>query len=172
MSDPRDPLDDLLAPEPILAPTDLRERLRAQTAQHIRRRRRTRRLTRTAAGVGLLVVALGLLWVWFAVRSAWVVPPQTRRQEPPPAPPAPRTPTVPLPPALALEWQAFDSTPEQRPVRYLEAGNEYVTRDDDYEAALRCYRKAFDAGGAAALEINSDDNWLVMAIKLDRRKER
>lgn len=174
MSAPRDPLDDLLTAEAAPASADLSERLRAETTRVVRRRRLARRLTQTAAAACLLVVALGVLWVWFAVRTAMTPHPQARRQAPPPAPTTQETPPAPpaLKEALALEWQAFESAPDERSARYLEAGNEYIAQGDDYEAALRCYRQALDTGGAAALAIDPDDNWLVMAIKLDRQKER
>ena len=48
----------------------------------------------------------------------------------------------------------------------------YLERFDDMQSALRCYRQAIHYCDARDLEINPKDNWLVMALKRDQRKEK
>jgi len=72
-----------------------------------------------------------------------------------------------------LEWRAFDAADD--PVRvklYFQAGDLYLDRLDDVQSALRCYQQAIYFCEASDLEINPNDNWLVMALKRDHRKEK
>ena len=68
-----------------------------------------------------------------------------------------------------LEWRALDE-PAEAPVLYREAGNRYLAADDPADA-VRCYGNALDSGSPEANEVKDDDNWLLMAIKIARRKE-
>ena len=71
-----------------------------------------------------------------------------------------------------LEWKAFDAKNDQERVRlYLRAGDVYLATDQDIESALRCYSQALSYCDARELEFDPSDNWLVMALKSDRRKE-
>jgi hypothetical protein len=77
------------------------------------------------------------------------------------------------PPAVALEWQAFDAPRAKQPALYLKAGDRYVEADRDLGSAVRCYGQAVHA--APTVEIDPNDNWLVLALKVDeleRRKEK
>ncbi len=91
-----------------------------------------------------------------------------------PKPPAPPPILVKAPPhPRDLEWSAFDA--EDDPARvslYFQAGDMYLERFDDMQSALRCYRQAIHYCDARDLEINPKDNWLVMALKRDQRKEK
>jgi hypothetical protein len=69
------------------------------------------------------------------------------------------------------EWQALDS-PEQRPEAYREAGDRYVAEEGDYQSAVRCYREALDAGSDKDLAVAPEDNWLLIALKDARQKEK
>ena len=74
--------------------------------------------------------------------------------------------------ALDLEWAAFDAPEDSDRVRlYFQAGDLYLERHKDYESALRCYAQAFHYCATRELEFNPNDNWLVMALKRDHRKE-
>ena len=97
-----------------------------------------------------------------------------------PAPVEPKPAEEPKPPVaviaktnpLELEWQAFDAPDDPQRVRlYFLAGNLYLDKHDDYASAVRCYSQALDYCDTRDMEINPDDNWLVMALKRDRRKE-
>ncbi len=152
-----DPLEPLLGPPPVAHP-DFRERLRLQTSQVLRRRRRVHRLTRLATCAAcLLAVAL---WWWQARLPQAIVPDQAVLPTPTPAAAKEQT-------AVALEWQAFDSPEPERAAHYLAAGNQYVEETQDYAAALRCYEQAL---ADQQQEIRPDDNWLVMALKMDQKR--
>ena len=78
--------------------------------------------------------------------------------------------TVPRNETLAdLEWQAIDE-PAAAAGLYRTAGNRYLEGDDPANA-VRCYGNALDADPTDVNEMKDDDNWLLMAIKLARRKE-
>jgi hypothetical protein len=61
--------------------------------------------------------------------------------------------------------------PDERAELYRQAGDRYLEAEADPEAALRCYGRSLDAGGAEGLTVALDDNWLLMAIKDARRRE-
>lgn len=167
---PDDPLEAFLRQPPAAgANPPWREALRDQTVKVLWRRRVGRRL-RALAGLAACFLA------GVAARHCW--------PEPPPAPgpvevvqaPAPKEePPLPAPPVqpptpLELEWQAFDST-QNRAALYRQAGDRYLG-EQDFASALRCYAQALNAASEAELAISPDDNWLVMALKDARRKER
>jgi hypothetical protein len=132
-----------------------------------------RQLTYAAALV--LSFAAGLLVPRFSAPSP--VPPVTPEVavEPPKRPTPPdKPPVAPAPShhqsALALEWQAFDSLRE-RGALYRQAGERYLQEEHDLQSALRCIGNYLDNGTEQDLAISSDDNWLLMAIKVARQKE-
>jgi hypothetical protein len=99
-------------------------------------------------------------------------PKETPKPQPPPEEPKPPAALVQENP-VELEWTAFDAADDQRRVSlYFQAGNIYLEKQDDYESALRCYSQALHYCQAPQLEFNPNDNWLVMALKRDHRKEK
>jgi hypothetical protein len=176
MSD--DLLDDLLQPPLREAPANVRGVLRDRTARVVRWRRYRRRalqLIIAAAAQGAIAAAM-VAWLVGAGALTW------KEQTPlPPEPPVvqnqekPRNDPAPLPDseltAIALEWKAFDATPEEQATLYFQAAQRYFDNHQDFASALRCYRQAFVAGPKDWLTVSPSDNWLVMAIKLDCRKE-
>jgi hypothetical protein len=71
-----------------------------------------------------------------------------------------------------LEWRAFDTDDDRDRARlYFRAGDLYLSAEQDIDAALRCYRQALASCDARELRFDPADNWLVMALKNDRRKE-
>jgi hypothetical protein len=82
---------------------------------------------------------------------------------PMPTPPQPRE----------LEWTAFDAESDQQRVKlYFQAGDLYLTDHNDIDSALRCYRQALHYCDVQNVEFDPNDNWLVMALKRDYRKEK
>jgi hypothetical protein len=74
---------------------------------------------------------------------------------------------------VELEWTAFDAADDQQRVRlYFQAGDLYLEKQNDYDSALRCYSQALHYCEARELDFNPNDNWLVMALKRDHRKEK
>ncbi len=55
---------------------------------------------------------------------------------------------------------------------YKQAGDRYMTEQSDPQSALRCYGNALDNGTEQDRSISTDDNWLLMAIKDARQKEK
>lgn len=188
MTDTPDPLEGLLFRPPASGAEDpLRQALFVQTARHLGRSRRRKRLLVAAAmagcfGMGALSMRL-LMPADPGNKSALVAQPAERQVRPKPEmpPPAPRG----APPhpkdrpgataesedtALALEWRAVESK-DQRFELYRRAGDRYL-EENDVESALRCYRGAVAAGSARQCAISADDNWLLMAVKQDRHKEK
>lgn len=166
-----DALDALLTPTTPLAGNEpLRQVLLLQTTRVLRRRRRLKQAGFVAALTGCFLA--GIMVVRYVVPAAGsrevvqqpVVPDET------PALPAPAVQQAGLQ-AVVLEWQAFDS-PDQRAELYRRAGDLYVSEGCDPHAALRCYQNALDNGSDGDLVISADDNWLLMALKNDRQKEK
>jgi hypothetical protein len=85
---------------------------------------------------------------------------------------------TPLPDTLATDAPAADiervgeiSSPGHRAVLYRRAGDRYLD-DADPQDALRCYTQALDDGSEADLQVSAEDSWLLMALKIDRNKEK
>jgi hypothetical protein len=162
--DDHDPCDDLLSVRPLPENTVLRQALLARTTTLLRRRR-LRRWARTAALAAC--GALGLLTLQRERTPAPALP--VARRPPQPAPPV--APPEAAPTALALEWQALDK-PGPQPRLYRQAGDRYLREDADVESALRCYGQALNQGTADDLRIAPEDNWLLIAIKDARQREK
>jgi hypothetical protein len=161
-----DPLDGLLAAPPPPDTAALRGALLERTTRLVRRRRRLRRLALGAALATAACALAGVVVVRLAVRPAQSPQEVERHPHPPRAPVTP-----PDGSALALEYDAFDST-DGRSELYRRAGDRYLTEEADPQSALRCYGNALETGTEKDLTISPDDNWLLMAIKGARQKER
>ena len=153
-----EPLDELLRMAPLVPDAISRRRLLDETTRELRRQRRRRRLSSIASLVG--AYAAGILTV-FALHPPDM--PVGRER-----PVAARTIRV-MDSVVDLEWRALEE-PAEAPVLYREAGNRHLA-DNDPADAVRCYGNALDAGSTVTNEVKDDDNWLLMAIKIARRKE-
>ncbi len=177
---PPDDVDELLRPRPAAGNDPLRQVLLARTTAALRRRRRLRRLGLAAALAacylaGMLTVRLGMSPA-STDRPAAAVAKADRpaKKEAPPVRPAPRqreAPAEAAPSALALEWQALDSD-DRRFELYRRAGDRYLEESNDVESALRCYRGAYAAASEKERAVSVHDNWLLMAVKQERLKEK
>ena len=151
-----------------------RDRLWQRTSRVLWRRRWQHRLVQagTLAACFLLGAACMRLWTPAKPREQ---PSAAHAQVQPPAPaPQRKEPAPELPielAALVQEWNAFDDREQQRKL-YREAGDLYFHANHDYEAALRCYTQALDAASDQDLAVSPDDNWLLMALKEARLKEK
>jgi len=162
-----DPLDALLAPPPPADAGPLRRRVGDRTARLVRGRRR-RRLAVLAVACAAVLAAIVAWARTTAPPAADPHPvPSLVSLDPPEAPARP----APAPSAAAEEWRAFDSA-DGRAERYRRAGDRYLAEESDPASALRCYGAALDTGGPAALEVSSDDGWLLMLVKDARQKEK
>lgn len=167
-----DPLDGMLRPPSPPDTEPLRQTVYTQTRRVLQRRRVVRRFAYAAA---LLVsFAAGWLVTRFTApapaRSPEIVVTPPKEPAPPEQPPAPPKPSS-VDSALAQEWQAFDS-PKDRAGLYRHAGDRYLKEENDLQSALRCFSNALDNGTEQDMAISSEDNWLLMAIKEARLKEK
>ena len=183
-----DDLDDLLNPKPLPAePRQVAEVVFAEAVRVQRRRRSLRRGRRIALLAACYTAGLASMWYRAqrreppapaAVTDAAQVGPASRAGPDPlrgyPAARLAAPPSDPYrsdPPERLEKW-AFVQTGEKRAELYRRAGDGYLRRDD-VQAALRCYRRALDAGSAEDLAIHAEkDSWLLMSLKMARQKER
>jgi hypothetical protein len=169
---PIDPLQDLLAPGAMI-PSARRQALRERTARLVRRKRWQRRL-RLAAAALLLYAAGAGTWAWLRPTPPAPEPEVAPIVDANPVPAPAKATTAPL----ALEWQAFDAAAADKPTAadkaaaLVQAGKKYLHDNDDPGAALRCYRHALAGADADLLQVSPDDDWLIMALKMEKRKER
>jgi hypothetical protein len=163
-----DPCDELLVPKPAEESDALRSLVLARTTRVLRGRRWTRR-----AGMALVVVAFyaaGLVTMHWLTPAAPAITVYVEKT--PEGPPAPQA-KEPVPSPSDMEWQLLDHPNQPRQVAlYREAGDRYLAEASDPESALRCYRRMLDVGSDADLAISPDDNWLLLAAKAERQKEK
>jgi hypothetical protein len=167
-----------LDPDPLAAllavsstdPTALRQDLLLRTTRVVRRRRWFRR--------GAIVATLAVCYVGGLATMHWMAPPPSivevvvvKEIDRSPLPPIVQSAPQEKDTAVALEWNALDH-PEKMVDSYHRAGDRYLADSNDIEAAMRCYKQMLDACSEKDLEISSDDNWLLMALKEARQKER
>jgi hypothetical protein len=176
-----DDLDDLLSAAPVPPAPQLRSAVWRRTAG-VQRRRRWLRYARTAALLAACYAAgVATLWRWRAEPAPPRIPSpaEVRPPKPPPQPvPEPTPPAADNdpyrddPPQVIEQWAA--RAEGRRWVElYRRAGDLYYERFADHQAAIRCYRRALDAGTAADLVVQADkDNWLLMSLKMARLKEK
>jgi len=172
-----EPLDDFLQHPPDLpADATRKEVLFQRTARMLPRARRWRAPLATAVAAGI-VLACVLSYVFLREEKIEPVLHDKLLGERKNGPivadvtPAPARVQV-VAQSSELEWKAFDATDDQERVRlYFQAGDLYLATDQDIESALRCYGQALSYCDARELEFDPSDNWLVMALKSDRRKE-
>jgi len=150
----------------------LKNALLRRTTLIIRRRHHLRRAG--IAGLAAACYLAGIATTWFvvpraAVRDNTISPPVLVAENPPkPSPPPEQPPERPE----VYELQALTAAPAERSMKFRKAGDLYLSQSSDYASALRCYTASFNAAGDDALEFSPDDNWLVMAIKNARYRER
>ena len=165
-----DPLEGILRPPSPLESEALRQTVYTRTRRVLRRRRRVRQFAYAASL--LMSFAAGVL----AMRMTMQTDSGERGGVSAPMAPTNQgadTPRLPEPEdsALATEWTAFDSE-DHRAELYRQAGDRYMEEESDPLSALRSYSNSLDNGTERDLAISTDDNWLLMAIKDARQKEK
>ena len=164
-----DPLEGMLRPPALPEIETLRQTVYQRTRRVINRRRLVRRFAYAAA----LLVSFGVGVLATRMIAKTDVGERGRVSAPSASPgalPQPRSPSPDDSP-LAREWIALESE-DHRHELYRQAGDRYMTEEFDPQSALRCFSNALDNGTEQDLAISSDDNWLLMAIKDARLKEK
>ena len=170
--DPPEPdlCDELLAPpKPPADLAPLRERVWRRVARRVRWRRRLRRAA--------LAAALAACWAGGMLTMRWWSPPApppvqvvNNHQTPVEPPPETVPESRPAAPALAAEWKAFDST--ERQAELYRAAADLYQQEHDPLSAVRCYGRSLDAAPEQTQTVSAGDDWLLMAIKDARKKEK
>jgi hypothetical protein len=187
MTDPRDELDELLAPpSAVRASPDLRDAVLHRTERVLARARLLRRVT-TAGLFALVFVGGGA--------AGWVAKPEPVRVEPVPTaaevvtvpvvvpvpaePPALHLPVPPSPmrtepetagQAELLAEQADD--PGEAARLYRLAGDKYLNDSQDFQNSARCYRLYVARAGDSGMSPEPADTWLLTSIKNAAFKEK
>jgi hypothetical protein len=167
-----DPIEEMLRPSSPADNQTLHQAVYAQTRRVLHRRRRLRQVAYAASLLLSFAVGAGFMRMTTRTDSGEreAVSPQVTRTDQ--GPDATRSPgPSPDDSALASEWIAFDSE-NHRSEFYRQAGDRYIKDENDLQSALRCYGNALDSGTEQELAISPDDNWLLMAIKDARQKEK
>jgi negative regulator of sigma E activity len=173
-----DPIEAMLRPPAQPDSDTLRKSVYTQTMRVLRRGRLLRQFAFAASLLLSFAAGVGVMRITARTDSGDQVESEARRAGgvspliPPghPGADAPRSPT-PDDSALDAEWIAFDST-DRRSELYRKAGDRYINDEKDLQSALRCYSNSLDDGTEQDLAISPDDNWLLMAIKDARQKEK
>ena len=182
MADEPDDLDDRLGPLQGADTPGLRDAIFRRTRRRLALRRWARRVGKVAAVAAVFAAGIGV-GVWNApgerertvlvpvpqVEVVFVpvlVPVPTPSPEPPPAPEAART-------ARATELDAEQADDAARAAAlYREAGDRYLTAEQDYANAARCYRLFLARAGSAGLNPEPGDTWLLTSLKNAAFKEK
>lgn len=181
-------MQEYLARQSSEKPSDaLRSRLRRDTSYVVRQYRRRRIAIRAAALAASYLLGIVTLWrpspptrpIEIAQQDAVIAEPAVEAAVATPPSPSIDVPT-PVPALVAekspttLEYLAARSRSTDRAKLYRRAGDRYLELDpNDIESALRCYSEMFRATGYDPMEpVQPNDNWLLVALKEDKRKER
>ncbi len=174
-----DPVTNWLAEPPALTPGGALKQAVWQRTRSVLRWRRWLRRSGYAAALAACYAA-GLLTMKYLPASPATAPSALTRTDADPGPPVvtPREEVRPPQPSdenpaspVALEWQAVDSR-KQRPDLYRLAGDRYLEAGD-IQSAIRCYRNMLDVAPEEDQRISPQtDNWLLIALKGDRQKEK
>lgn len=177
---PVEPIDDDLFVESALAPVEARQdaalrlTLLAQTSRQLRVRRRLR----LAGRVGIVIVAFfGGMIATLAMREPR--PLERVVVMTVPVPVEVKNPVVDVPAPIArrltpaeIEVEAERTLAKEESSRlFREAGDRFLQEEQDYQAALRCYRNFLDEAAEAELAAAESDTWLLASLKNARRKE-
>jgi hypothetical protein len=171
-----EPLEQFLQAPPSL-PVDaaLQQAILQRTLPLVPRRRGWRKWA--VAGAWAASVAAAFAAGWFLPRSVNVerqpIQEIVEHKAQPEVKPQPPVNDVLPKSAYELEWAAFDTIEDrERAKLYFRAGDLYLDKHNDISSALRCYQQAMVSCDANDLTFDAKDNWLLVALKHDNRKER
>jgi hypothetical protein len=159
--------DFLNGPPPAAVDAALQQRLFRQTVRIIRRRLRLKRAGLAAAFAACYLAGAVTVYLLHSPPPARTV--IVKIKDSPATLPAEAAKASLS--ALVLENQALDSVQPQ-PELYRLAGDRYVAESGDLQSALRCYRQALDESSEQDLQVKPEDNWLLIALKEARQKEK
>lgn len=179
MTDTPDDLDDLLTPPAPAETPGLRAAILRRTEQRLARVRWVRRGVRVAAVAAVFALGVGVGFLrppevretTVVVREVEVVavpvvvPVPGASDEQPPAAPVVLT-------AARLELDAEQADAPASAKLYRDAGDAYLSAEQDYANAARCYRLYLARAGDPALSPDAADSWLLTSLKNAAFKEK
>jgi hypothetical protein len=181
MADEPDELDALLAPPPESDTPGLREALFQRTQRRLAVSRWARRAGKLAAVAAVFAVGAGVGF-WRAPRERETVlvlqievvtvpilvpvfVSASGASAEPIVPDATRS-------AKVVELDAEQADDPRAAILYRQAGDAYLTAEQDYANAARCYRLFLARGGDPALSLEPGDTWLLTSLKNAAFKEK
>jgi hypothetical protein len=179
MADEPDDLDALLAPQPAGDTPGLRSAILRRTQRLLTLNRWARRLGKCAAVAAVFAAGVGIgFWQAPRERETVLVPtpvPQVEVVAVPVLVPVPSE--QPYPPdatrsAKVLELDAEQADEARAAVLYRQAGDAYLSAEQDYANAARCYRLFLARAGDTALSPDPGDSWLLTVLKNAKDKEK
>jgi hypothetical protein len=184
MAEPHDELDDLLAPLQRADTPGLREAILARTQRRLAAGRWARRAGKLAGIAAVFAAGIGVgFWRAPRERETVLVPTTVQQTEVVTVPvplliPIAGGPTEPKSSGelrsakrLELDAELADDAPSAAEL-YRRAGDAYLTAEEDYANAARCYRLFLARGGDAALSPEPGDSWLLTSLKNAAFKEK
>ena len=182
MADPHDDLDELLAPPAPAESPGLRDAILRRTQRRLVRVKWARRAAQLAAVAAVFAAGVGVGFrrtpdererivvvrevEVIAVPVIVVVPVSVSAvEQPPPLPVVALT-------AARLELDAEQADAPAAAKLYRDAGDQYLTAEQDYANAARCYRVFLARAGDTALSPESGDSWLLTSLKNAAFKEK
>jgi hypothetical protein len=187
MVDEPDELAELLSPPPGGETPGLRDAILRRTQRRLTLRRWARRATKIAAVAAVFALGIGVgVWRTTPERETVFVPVShvevvtvTVTVPVPVLVPVPDTSADPAPPRpvartakqLELDAEQTDDAPAVATL-YRQAGDAYLTAEQDYANAARCYRLFLARGGDTALSPEPGDSWLLTSLKNAAFKEK
>jgi hypothetical protein len=151
----------------------LRQAVLEQTTRVLRRRRRLRRAAHAAALAtcylaGLLTMRLGTPTPPPGpLAIAHYLPDQPEQIVPPRSAPSDAD-----EPAFVLEQRGAKAPEGERAALYRRAGDRYLDVEANPQAAVRCYALALETASESELAVAAEDNWLLIAVKDSKLREK
>jgi hypothetical protein len=182
--DEPDDLKELLAPPLAAESSGLRDAILRRTQKRLTLRKWTRRAVQAGGIAAVFALGAGVgVWGVPRERETVLVPtPVPAEVVSVPMPvlipvPIPVGSTEPNPPtparrAKALELDAEQADGAQSAALYRQAGDAYLSAEEDFAGAARCYRLFLARGGDAALAPEPTDSWLLTSLKNAAFKEK
>ncbi len=166
-----DDLDELLAPPAPAETPGLRDAILRRTHRRLSRAKWVRRAVRFAAVAAVFAAGVGVGFLRVPEERERVV--LVREVEVVavpvlvPVPVAPAEPPSPAPvlAAARLELDAEQADAPDAAKLYRAAGDRYLSAEQDYANAARCYRLFLARAGDTALSPDAGDSWLLTSLK-------